>query len=482
VTSPRRYLWLTLLVLTLWRLWIAAQVGLGVDEAHYVLYGRYLDLSYFDHPPLVGWIHAVFQALPVSKDFLARVPAVLISLGTSVLAFRFLFRHGFSEAAAAFAVILLNVTPLYNGLSLILLPDSTLMPLGFLIIEATENIVSRKSLRSWLWLGLLLGLAGLSKYTAILFVPALAVYFLREKRWKEVLTWRFLAGVAVAAVVVSPILIWNLKNDFISFSYQSDHVLAFHNFSLMNFVQTWGSQWVLWGFGPAILAFLAFARLQAWRRSEMLFWLSLSIFGFFVLISFFQTILPHWPLCFFVLMIPWGGALFWESTARKKWGPWVVSSSLVITLPLLFELGFHVLPSKKSALLYRDVYGWDEVMKEAAEIRQRELQGPRTGVAVYNWTLGSRAFYYSPPGTPVFVLDGKNHQFSVWNPVSPLGFDLIVAVEEEKTAETLSQIRCDRVEKVGHRKSTRDQAVVNEFSYYRCLGFLGNNTGNSSGS
>ena len=45
---------------TLLRLGVAPTFGLGVDEAHYLLYAVHLDLSYVDHPPLVGWIHAVF--------------------------------------------------------------------------------------------------------------------------------------------------------------------------------------------------------------------------------------------------------------------------------------------------------------------------------------------------------------------------------------------------------------------------------------
>jgi 4-amino-4-deoxy-L-arabinose transferase-like glycosyltransferase len=473
VSLPRKYLWIAILFLTLWRLWISAQVGLGVDEAHYVLYGRHLDLSYFDHPPMVGWLHAAFQLLPGPSDFLARVPTVLISIFTTLLAFRFLCRHGFSEAAAAFAGILLNITPIYNGLSLILLPDSLLMPLGFLIIEAAENTLKKKSMGSWLWLGLFLGLAGLSKYTAVLFIPALGAYFLREKRWKELLHWRFVAAVLLAAVVVSPILIWNIQNHFISFSYQSDHVLAFHNFSLKNFLQTWGSQWVLWGLGPPFLAFLAFFRLKGWQKCELIYWVSLSVFGFFLFISFFQTILPHWPLLFFVLMIPWAGALFWESISRKNWLPWLLGSSLLLTLPILSELGFQVFPSSKTALLYHDVYAWKDVMREATELSQQRLSGSQKGVAVFNWTLGSRALYYSPPGTEVFVLDGKNHQFSFWNPVTPQGYDLIVAVEEEKIDETLSQIRCEGVEKVGHQKNMRDGTLVHEFSFYSCHNYLG---------
>ena len=35
---------------------VGAAVGLSVDEAHYLLYALHPALSYFDHPPLVGWV------------------------------------------------------------------------------------------------------------------------------------------------------------------------------------------------------------------------------------------------------------------------------------------------------------------------------------------------------------------------------------------------------------------------------------------
>jgi hypothetical protein len=35
---------------------ITPTVALNVDEAHYALYARHLEWSYYDHPPMVRWI------------------------------------------------------------------------------------------------------------------------------------------------------------------------------------------------------------------------------------------------------------------------------------------------------------------------------------------------------------------------------------------------------------------------------------------
>ena len=55
----RAALWI-IAAFTAVRLAVAPTFGLGTDEAHYVLYAKHLALSYFDHPPLVGWTHALF--------------------------------------------------------------------------------------------------------------------------------------------------------------------------------------------------------------------------------------------------------------------------------------------------------------------------------------------------------------------------------------------------------------------------------------
>ena len=52
-------------------------MGLSVDEAHYALYAQYLALSYFDHPPLVGWIQWPLVALNAPDAVLRLIPGVL---------------------------------------------------------------------------------------------------------------------------------------------------------------------------------------------------------------------------------------------------------------------------------------------------------------------------------------------------------------------------------------------------------------------
>ena len=64
------------------------QLLLSFDEAHYALYGYYPALSYFDHPPLVGWVQLlmqkIFSSTPIPSEFFLRLPAVLSSVGVLI--------------------------------------------------------------------------------------------------------------------------------------------------------------------------------------------------------------------------------------------------------------------------------------------------------------------------------------------------------------------------------------------------------------
>ena len=42
-------------ILALWRLYLSSQLQLHPDEAYYWLWSHRLDLSYFDHPPMVAY-------------------------------------------------------------------------------------------------------------------------------------------------------------------------------------------------------------------------------------------------------------------------------------------------------------------------------------------------------------------------------------------------------------------------------------------
>lgn len=471
-------LWFFLFLITLLRLRVATQFGLGVDEAHYVLYGKILDWSYFDHPPLVGWVQALFQLIPINHLIQARLAAILISVLTSILIYNFLKTKNISETHSLYAVAVLNLTPIFNAMSVALLPDTLLMPLTVLIILSTEKVLQSSSTKNWIWLGLWLGLAGLSKYTAILFVFSLVLIFSykfsNQKKIKELLKPNIWVGILVAICLISPVLYWNIKNNWISFQYQADHVLSADTSILKNLGASLVMQLLSWGIGPFIVAAIGFFALLKKYKSKKEFSITLIFSAVFLLFFIYaatsEPLLPHWMLIYFILMIPLTYCYFLQNNKYKKILITATVLSALLSFTILLELGFKIFPAKVTASLYEGVQGWDEVLAKANE-HLAKIHKPKKALAVMNWTLGSRAMYYNNKNSKVFVIDKRFDQFDIWAAQSSIGYDLLVIIEASKKDEHLAHLNCAQLTEVGEVKTLIKEIPVNHFLYYHCASF-----------
>lgn len=474
--NTKNFFWLFLFLITVLRVRVASQFGLSVDEAHYVLYGKLLDWSYFDHPPLVGWVQGIFQLLPFDHLIKARLAAILISILTSKLIFNYLITKNISEKNSLYAVIALNLTPMFNTMSVALLPDTLLMPLTLLIIMSTEKILDESSLKNWILMGLWLGLAGLSKYTAVLYVFSLVLIFIFKNKFRELLKVNIWAGILIALALISPVLYWNLKNNWVSFQYQGDHVFTFDSSIIKNWGASFIMQMISWGIGPFLISLIVFLKMLKNIRHEARYFVSLvflSVFLlFFIYIAMSSPLLPHWMLIYFILMIP---LCFTYLLENKKYLKILTASfaiSTLLSLALLFELAFKIFPPKYTASLYEGVSGWENIMTEANK-KLAPITNPKKALAVMNWTLGSRAMYYNHNDSLVFVIDTRYDQFDIWAPQTNIGYDLIAIIEANKKDEHLTHLNCAQLTAAGDIKTTIKDVPVNHFMYYHCANFLG---------
>ena len=165
--------WLIAAVLVL-HLGLAAALGLSVDEAHYLLYAAHPALSYFDHPPLVGWVQWPLVVLDAPTVLLRVVPGALW-LGTVLGVYRLAQQLVLADAgdggdavgrAGLWAVAALALAPVLHVLAIGLLPDTLLMFFTVMVMLQTRRLMQPSALErplAWLALGLLglVQLAGL---------------------------------------------------------------------------------------------------------------------------------------------------------------------------------------------------------------------------------------------------------------------------------------------------------------------------------
>ena len=462
---------------TLVRLLVAPSFGLGVDEAHYVLYGIHLDFSYVDHPPLVGWIHAPIYYLLGTNEFLARLPAIIFFALTSFLAYRFTLAISASKKVSWIAVLALNSSFMFNALSLLLLPDSILLVLVFLLVFVVRKVEENSQLKYFLWLGFILGLAGLTKYTSILLVPPLLIYLILRKRYDLIVSKNMLISAAIAFFLITPVLYWNLQNDWVSFRYQGSHVFGSSTVKLKPFFLSLAAQ--LGSYSPFLFGIAFYGFFKSFRSKNDLLRLSLLIGGtilaFFLFSSLYDVSLPHWGSLFFLLFIPIG--VYFLSLDAGKAKRYIlnfsVGISLMVTLFLYVELAgkWFTFPDFQSP--FRDVYGWATIAREANAILQ-ESPAPKKALAVIEWTLGSRMIYYSlPDHNEVFVVDQRRDQFDFWQKISPLGYDLLFVDSYFSKEDITKQFKCSEVYVAKRVDIVLNKAKVDRIGYIWCKDFQG---------
>ena len=290
-----------ILFVALLRLLLAPLVGLGVDEAHYLLYALNLDLSYFDHPPLVGWIQYIFISVFGDEEFGARVAAILIGFFTSIFIYRLIYAINKNANEAFVAVLALHASFLFNALFIMLMPDTLLFLLILPVIFTVIEIEKRSSYAMWMLLGVLLGLSGLAKYTAILFLIPIILYFLIKKRYDLLFNIKMIPAATVALFIVSPVIIWNIQNEWASFTYQSNHVVGSSSINWNGFMQSLGAQ--IAAYNPFLVPPAFYGLYRALRSQNNTLFLSglfgLTLIIFFTYASLYKTALPHWSALFY---------------------------------------------------------------------------------------------------------------------------------------------------------------------------------------
>ncbi|NJL88340.1 MAG: 4-amino-4-deoxy-L-arabinose transferase [Leptolyngbyaceae cyanobacterium SM1_1_3] len=223
-----RQVWPLLVAFALLRLafWLTAFPN--PDEAYYWLWGQHLDWSYYDHPPLQAWIQALFTAALGRSQFTLRLPNLLTNalfFFTNYRICRYLYGQ---QAKTAFwlVVALILASPLYFVFLALAWHDHLLVTLtlmaGYQFVRFADRYVadgSGESKRLYAT-GLLLGLAGLSKYNAVFVLAGLGAAIAFHPQLRKLLSDRRLyLSLGLAAIAFVPVLVWNVLNDWQSFQY-----------------------------------------------------------------------------------------------------------------------------------------------------------------------------------------------------------------------------------------------------------------------
>ena len=489
--SPSSWTAICICVAALIHFALGFSIEFSVDEAHYALYAQHLAWSYFDHPPLVGWIQWPLVTLTSSEGLIRLVPELLWAISCLLVYQVTLEIHHFiqgrnsgyltsalpsANSCGLMAVLAIIAAPMPHVLAIGLLPDTLLTPLslGLMLMALRWLTQDRFTIGDWLVTGLLLGLAGLSKYTAIFTALALLLVLICTRRKPWLGKAGFWLAILLALLLIGPVLYWNWVNDWISFRYQIAHGS--------------GGEW-LWRrlgaflglqiivFGP-LLIMGSYIFLKDCMHATKLSLLSLLGFFFIPFIIFTSLSgggsLPHWTTPAWFCLAPFAGI----GLAKA----WSAQHKTVIRVLFIFQiaiciLGFgFVLSGGISSVSIKsnpiaDLYGWKIAGQKAAQLSQANKAD---GIAVQNWTLGSRAAWYAKP-IPVFVLDERKDQFDLWFGQLPLGANILLMNWSGMsfTPPVASNSAFERCEALESLEIQRFGQVLSKFDFSLCSNWQG---------
>ncbi|MEY9879761.1 4-amino-4-deoxy-L-arabinose transferase-like glycosyltransferase [Bradyrhizobium sp. USDA 328] len=289
--------------MTVLRIVYASAIELRTDEAYYWTWSKETALSFLDHPPGIAWMIRLSTAILGDTALGVRFGGIVAMLVTQLLLADIVRRLTHDARAIMFAVLMPEAALYYGLLMAKVAPDVAMIPFAVAMMWSLVRLAQGGDGRWWLAAGLFAGLSMLSKFTAIMFAPAVAAFLLvPDWRWRWLRSPYPYLAVLVAIAAFSPVLIWNAQHDWASFRFQGVRATANYGISLRTIGDYIGLQFGLVGFVmlPVVLTGLV---LTAWRgyrtREPVAILLSTAVlvpFLYFLAKSMTLRVGDTWPM------------------------------------------------------------------------------------------------------------------------------------------------------------------------------------------
>jgi 4-amino-4-deoxy-L-arabinose transferase-like glycosyltransferase len=407
--------------MTALRVIYAGAIDLRTDEAYYWTWSRENVLSFLDHPPMIAWFIRFGTTIFGDTNFGVRFAGILAMLVTQLLLADIVRRVTHDLRAVVLAVLMPEAALYYGLLMAKVSPDVALIPFATAMVWALVRLNESDDARWWLAAGVFAGLALLSKFTAVMLIPAVAAFMLIP-RWRRrwLLSPYPWAAALIAVVLFLPVLIWNAEHDWASFRFQWARAAAAHELSLRTLGDFIGLQFGLVGFFllPVVLSGLALTAWRGYRRGDpVAILLSTAVivpFGYFFWKSLSLRVGDTWPMFIWpvgfaaaainIAMLPREGFPAWMIRSTISWAYAAVASGIVFVV-LVF---FYYVATPWNFIGRIDPVGGEAGYEQVAARAQAELQKiGATWIATTDYRTYAMLRWYFNGRVPVIQINER---------------------------------------------------------------------------
>lgn len=404
------------------------------DEAYYWQYAQHMDLSFYDHPPAVAWLIWLGTSVLGHNEFGVRIGALLCGLITMGYLYA-LAQNLYDKSTAMRTLLLLVILPLGFATGLLMIPDAPLFAAWAATLYYMERALVAHQNTAWLGMGVAFGLGLLSKYSLGLLGIAALVFVIIDpvaRRWMK-RPHPYLAAL-LALLLFSPAIIWNYQNDWISFAFQSNRVLADdYKFAVHLFILHIIILLTPIGFLAAIYAlfFIKPSESGCFEHRRHLF---VQVFtGAPVLVCFILSTFDaprfHWTAPIWLALLP---TIAWMIVHTDQLSPLfkrIQSAWRLTIIACIFGYAFvlHYVVLGIPGIpyhLFTEHYFWRETAAEieqiAAEVRNQTDKEPII-VGMSKWSVASALYFYTHGDTKLDIrsrnmFGGSGAMYEFWLP------------------------------------------------------------------
>ncbi|MGD9244675.1 MAG: glycosyltransferase family 39 protein [Desulfobacterales bacterium] len=437
------------------------------EEAYYWNYAQHLNIGYLDHPPMVSWLIWLSTTLLGNTEFAVRISAYICWLISSFFIFG-LTRNLFNKSTAFRSLILLAILPIFFATGFVMTPDAPLITCWAGALYFLERALIGDRHTAWWGVGVCMGLGMLSKYTIALLAPATLLFLLVDSRSRK---WfyspkPYMAAIA-ALLLFSPVIIWNLNNDWASFVFQGPRrIHGSFDFSVGNLIA-----FVLILLTPtgAISAFYIICKRKSLpehvftgnvvRRQKFAIIFTVLPLSVFFIFSITRNVKLSWTGPLWLMIVPFVAYYMvpdinrqtkrFFTTLQRFWPTTVVITIVIYCLTLHYVvLGLPGVPYPENSIFL----GWEEMAQQIESIENKiehytGLEPLVVGMDKYR-VASQLAFYRTKiEKDPVEQLEnegvlftsgrhlfgGNSLMYSFWHPKQKVGKGHMILVSRDHT-------------------------------------------------
>lgn len=414
---PIPYKWLALLASAklLIHFFTNGEYGFHRDEFLYIALGEHLAWGFVEIPPSIAIVANISRNLLGDSLFAIRFFPAVVGAAGLVLTALIARELGGGKFAQVLAGLVFLMSPAYLGSNTLFQPVSFNQFYWTLSVYILLRWINHEKPHSWIYLGVVMGLAMLNKYTILLFAFGIFVGLLLSSNHRKAFQskWLYL-GVLTGFLIWLPNLIWQFVNDFPELTHLqelNDNQLA--NVSIVGFLF---SQLLMQGLNCwIVLLGLGYLLMPPEMKSyRILVWIFLSVIGILLLVNGKD----YYSLGAYPMLMAAGALAIERFTQGNHWRKWlrpvVVIWVLVCNLPTL-PYAIPVLPVEQAKVYmnymadnygledplrwedgerkdltqdYSDMHGWEELVELVAYVYEQIPENERAETAIYAGNYG----------------------------------------------------------------------------------------------